>query len=251
MFVNKKIILFIFSITILLISCKKDPIVTEEPKKEVEIKIQPYFGENKLYLDSVYTTVENYKIQFTDIKFYLANIQNGSKSFGSIGFFDYHNTGSTFLKTNGISSEFQNLTALLGVDSTRNHADPSAYDNSNPLNIMNAGEMHWGWNPGYIFIKIDAKVDTIADGVSNFNHFISYHVGKDENIGNLNFLTIPWKVINENLSQATLKVDLNSFLRLPNPINLKTETITHSAFGQEALSLKAMQNFVNSFQFIP
>jgi hypothetical protein len=242
-------VLIIFS----FFSCEKedkDPI-DETKTNELELKIQPYFGEQLLVLDSSYTTTENYKIQFTDIKFYITNMQNGSKILSSLGFFDYENTSTSFLKVVGNSSDFTSLTALLGVDSVRNHSDPSAFDNSSPLNIINAGEMHWGWNPGYIFMKIDAKLDTIADGVSNFDHFISYHVGKDENIGNLSFTNIPWKVVNSNLSQATLKVDFSSFLLLPTPINLKTETITHSATGQEALSTKTMQNFVNSFSFLP
>jgi hypothetical protein len=237
---------------VLLFSCEKentDPI--DSHIKLLEINLETYFGDQKLHLDSVYTTSENYKIQFSDIKFYITNIQNGTKSLSSLAFFDITNSNNTLIKVSGISSDFANLTALLGVDSSRNHADPSAFDNASPLNIMNAGEMHWGWNPGYIFMKIDAKLDTLNDGISNFNHFISYHVGKDENIGLLNFTSIPWKVINNNLSSATLRVDMNSFLRFPQAINLKTETITHSANGQEALSTKAMQNFVNSFSFVP
>jgi hypothetical protein len=243
---------FSFSLVLLFLSCEKeekDP--SDEKVNELEIKIQPYFGEQLLVLDSSYSTNENYKIQFTDIKFYLTNIQNGGKSLSSLGFFDFANTSTNFIKVAGSSVDFTNLTALLGVDSVRNHSDPSAFDNLSPLNILNAGEMHWGWNPGYIFMKIDAKLDTINDGINNFNHFISYHVGKDENIGNLNFSIIPWKKVSDFLSYATLKVDLNSFLTSPQAINLKTETITHSASGQEALSTKAMQNFVNSFSFLP
>jgi hypothetical protein len=247
----KNIILFAFSLVLILVSCKKEEPKTEENVNELEIKIQPYFGEQLLVLDSSYNTSENYKIQFTDIKFYITNIQNGSKVLSTLGFFDLANTGTNFIKVQGNATDFGNLTALLGVDSARNHADPSSFENSNPLNIMNAGEMHWGWNPGYIFMKIDAKLDTINDGISNFNHFISYHVGKDENIGNLNFSTISWKKISDYLHQATLKVDMNAFLTSPQAINLQTETITHSASGQEALSTKAMQNFVNSFSFLP
>jgi hypothetical protein len=242
---------FFAGLVIILYSCNKEEKVPPVSvlENELEIKIQSYFGNDFMYLDSTYTTSENYKIRFTDCKFFLANISNGSKGFKNLGFFDAK--FSSNIECEGIAADFVDLSALVGVDSLRNHSDPSAFDINDPLNIMNAGEMHWGWNPGYIFVKIEAKLDTINDGIENFDHFVTYHVGKDENIGNIEFTNIPWKKVSEYLSQATLKVDLKAFLTSPQAINLKTEIITHSASGQEALSTKVMQNFVNSLSFLP
>lgn len=236
-------------------SCKKDkidePEIVVPPVKEVEIKVEPYFGTTKLFLDSTYTMSDNYKIQFTDIKFYCANIKSGDKSLSDIAFFDFRETGNSFLKVMGASSDFTALNAILGVDSTRNHSDPAAFSNSSPLNIMNAGGMHWGWNPGYIFMKIEAKVDTIPDATTNCTHFVTFHIGNDENKGTINLPAIPWKISSEYLSMATLKIDLNQFFLAPEVIDIKTEFISHTASGQEALSLKVIQNFANSFSFIP
>ncbi len=236
-------------------SCKKDkidePIVVVPPVKEVEIKVEPYFGTTKLFLDSTYTTSDNYKIQFTDIKFYCANLKSGNKSLSDIALFDFRETGNSFLKVAGISSDFTALNAILGVDSARNHSDPAAFSSTSPLNIMNAGGMHWGWNPGYIFMKIEAKVDTIPDATTNCTHFVTFHIGKEENKGTINLPSIPWKISSEYLSTATLKIDLNQFLISPQIIDVKTEYLSHTASGQELLSSKVMQNFSTSFSFIP
>ncbi|MES2590183.1 MAG: MbnP family protein [Bacteroidota bacterium] len=252
-FISIKSLLFTCSL-LAFFSCEKekpeepDPVI---PKNELEIKVQPYFGADVLYLDSTYTTNENYKIQFSDIKFYMANLTGSSKMLSDIAFFDYRESGNTFLKVEGISSDFTQLNAILGVDSARNHADPSAFSNSNPLNIMNAGGMHWGWNPGYIFMKIEAKVDTIPDSIENYDHFVTFHIGKDENKGFLSFPSIPWKVVSTYLTSASLKIDLNQFLLSPQNIDLKTEFTSHTAAGQEAISSKVITNFANSFSFIP
>ncbi len=244
------VLILIFSI---ILSCKKeknDVEPTPETQNELEIQVFPYFGSNELKLDSNYTTSENYVIQFFDIKFYMANFKNGSKSLASIAFFDYPITGNKFLRIQGDHGSFHDLQFLLGVDSVSNHADPSAFPNSNPLNILNAGEMHWDWNPGYIFVKIDAKIDTIPnDGIINQDHFISFHVGKDENSIPMSFSNITWNKKSEKLHLAKMKIDFKQFLQGPNSINLKNESKTHSEPGKEALNLKIVQNFANSVSF--
>jgi hypothetical protein len=236
-----------------VLSCKKeknDDEPTPTTKNELEIEVIPYFGSNVLKLDSNYVTAENYVIQFFDIKFYMANFKNGSKSLASIAFFDYSLSGNKFLKAQEDHMNFHDLQFILGVDSVSNHSDPSAFPASNPLNILNAGEMHWDWNPGYIFVKIDAKIDTIPnDGIINQDHFISFHVGKDENSLPMSFSNITWNKINENLHLAKMKIDFKQFLQGPNSINLKTESKTHSEPGKEVLNLKIVQNFVNSVSF--
>ena len=110
------------------------------------------------------------------------------------------------------------------------------------LNIVNANDMHWDWNPGYIFVKIEAKVDTIPDGIALFNHNVIYHVGLDENIQSLSIPNLSAaKIENENI--FSLKLDMKAFLEGPQLIDVKDESSSHSAAGQDALTLKVLQNF--------
>src|SRR5690554_7548864 len=62
----------------------------------------------------------------------------------------------------GDYSNFSSFTANIGVDSTQNYEDPSARDADDPLFILNSGDMHWGWNTGYIFVMLEGKADTTA-----------------------------------------------------------------------------------------
>lgn len=244
----RKLLILFSALMFVFLSCEKEP-EPVEPDQELEITVTPYFDTQKLNLDSVYTTDEGYKIQFEEIRFYLTGIKNGSASLTSVGMFDFKAKGSSFVKVVGNFSNFSSLTTLLGVDSLTNHSDPSAFDNDSPLNIQNANDMHWGWNPGYVFVYINAKADTIPDATLNLNHFVTYHVGTDEMAQNLNFSALTWSKKSDYLHSANMKLDLKKFLTLPQGINLKTEYISHSAVGQEALSLKVMSNFAAALTF--
>jgi hypothetical protein len=109
---------------------------------------------------------------------------------------------------------------------------------------MIANDMHWDWNPGYIFIKVEAKVDTLADGVDNFDHFVIFHIGTDPLIQTLNFTSVNWISNGNGLYTLPLKLDMQKFLQNgAQTIDLKTEHSSHTMAGQEVLSLKVIQNF--------
>jgi hypothetical protein len=236
-------------------SCKKDTV--EEPlvvvvNDQLSIQVLPVFGSETLYLDSTYLTDEGFEIQFTDLKFFGGNWKNGTQTLFESAFFDYRSDGNKFVTVNKKPDAFSALQGLLGVDSSLNHLDPTAFANDNPLNIANAGDMHWSWNPGYIFIKVEARVDTIQDGIPLFNHFAVYHVGKDNFIQNLDFPIVNWSLVGAKSYRSNLKLDLHRFLsNVGQPINVKTEFSSHTAAGQEILTLKAIQNFKSALSFIP
>ena len=233
-----------------LTSCKDkedlDP-VEEVIGNYVNIEVQPVFDSETLYLDSIYTTQEGYKIKFTDIKFFMEDIKNVSTQFSDAGLFDYRSRGTLLSRVEGNGSNFMNLTANLGVGSAVNHNDPTAFPNSSMLNITNADDMHWNWSPGYIFVKIEAKADTIPDATIALNHNIVYHAGLDVNAQTISFTNITWnRVGNEEIFR--LKLDMAKFLNGTQTINVKDEFSTHSMAGQEALTLKVMENFKEAIE---
>lgn len=228
-----------------LVSCKDD--VVEEPtpvSDYLKITLQPVYGSTNLSLDDTITTVEGYKVQFTDLKCYFSSVKNGGSTLTQAGLFDFKENGTFVLQVEGKKSDFSSLTAYLGVDPAINHNDPSAFPNNSPLNIANANDMHWDWNPGYIFMKVEAKVDTLVDGVNNLDHFVIFHIGTDAFIQTMNFSSVNWQTVSDHLSVLPLKLDMAKFLQNgAQTIDLKTEHTSHSAAGQETLSLKVIQNF--------
>jgi hypothetical protein len=247
--------LLLLSVGFSFYSCKKDTVETPPDivvKDQLSIQVFPVFGNQTLFLDSTYLTDEGYEIQFTDVKFFGGNWKNGSETLFESALFDYRNDGNKFVSVNKKPDAFGALQGLLGVDASLNHLDPTAFANENPLNIANAGDMHWSWNPGYIFIKVEARIDTIQDGIPLFDHYAVYHVGTDEFIQNLDFSVVNWTLIGEKSYRSNMKLDLHQFLsNAGQPINVKNEFITHTAAGQEVLTLKAIQNFKSALSFIP
>ncbi|MCE3295220.1 MAG: hypothetical protein K0R65_934 [Crocinitomicaceae bacterium] len=235
---------------LLFFSCKKDkPEDPVEEPKEIQMDLVPYFGSQQLYLDSVYTTDENYLIQFQEVRLYMSNFAHEGRILPDVALFNLRQTQHAFLKTQADAGDFTSINAYLGIDSLRNHADPSSFPTTSPLNVMNANDMHWGWNPGYIFMYIDAKIDTIPDATVNLDHFLSFHIGKDQFKQNLFFSNVPWTAVSGTLSKATLKLDLKQFLYAPYILDLKGENISHTGPGQDDLSLRLIRNFANALHF--
>jgi len=241
-----KYLYYIIFLFFVLTACKdKDKPVPSVPNHYVKINVHPKYGTETLYLDSVFQTAEGYDIKFTDIKFYLQDVKNGSSVLSPVGLFDYRVNGVQAIKEIGTRDNFSSLTANLGVDSSINHNDPTDFSNSSPLNISNANDMHWGWNPGYIFVKVEAKADTLQDGIANFDQTIVFHIGLDENLQTLNFSNLNWTTVGDE-DILDLKLDMQSFLVSPQSIDVKTEFTCHSAVGQEILATKVITNFKNA-----
>jgi hypothetical protein len=238
---------FLFYLFLLagLFSCNKDkPTPIETPKSYVEITVQPTYNSSNLFLDSVYVTTEGYKIKFTDLKFFGTTLKNGQNSLAQVGFFDFALSGNNFLKVEQDVNLFSDLQFFLGVDSLINHNDPSTFSNDSPLNISNAGTMHWGWNPGYIFISVEGKADTLQDGIENYDHNFSFHVGTDDYLQTKSFSAINWVKTASNTHTFALQLDLFDVIcNAIDPIDLRNEFLAHSSSLQTALTLKFGKNF--------
>ena len=147
---------FLFLI-IIIISCKKNEPQPQPVENYLKITVQPTYmnnGTENALLDSIYTTPEGYKVKFTDAKFYLTKLKNGNSNLLESAFFDFRETGLLLARIKGDYAQYSSLQGFIGVDSVLNHSDPSAFPNDSPLNISNAGPMHWGWSSGYIFINL-------------------------------------------------------------------------------------------------
>ena len=209
----------------------------------LQINVNPKFGAQNFYLDSAFETSEGYFVKFTDIKFYISELKNGNDVLCDVALYDLRQTQHNLTSIPGDYSKYGSLFGEIGIDSVINHSDPSAFPNDSPLNISNAGLMHWGWNPGYIFISIEGKVDTLATG-NNFNHNISFHVGTDQFLQSFGFDNLIW-IPTDDGYKLDWTLDLQAFLNnSQSAIDLKNEFLTHSGSGQMILAEKVKNNFL-------
>ena len=254
---------FFISLPLVLASCKKmgctdviainyNPDATHDDgscnyntNDSIKIKITPTYNNVDIELDSVYFTEEGYGVKFTTISFFISRLANESDTINESSLYDFRDKGSQLLSKKADFNLYSSIQGFIGVDSINNHSDPSAFDINNDLNIENAGTMHWGWNTGYIFIKIEGKVDTLSSG--NFDHNFSFHVGTDVFLQQFTFENILWEQTGENEHTMNILLSMSDFLSSDlTTINLKDEFITHSSSGQQALTEKVVVNFVNA-----
>ena len=236
-------IFLLIPLVLLFFSCDKD-VPTKTEDTYLSLTVQPTFGTENLFLDSVYTTVEGYDFKILDFKFYMTDVKNNSNSLAEAILYDFRESGKTALRTIGDPTKFTSLQGSIGVIESLNHDDPSAFPNESPLNISNAGPMHWGWNTGYIFIVIEGKADTLNDGIALFDHSFTYHIGTDTYLENFSFSNLSWVKNSTYEYELPLKFEFDNFLQNNGQnIDLKTEYLTHTASGQEAITQKAKLNF--------
>jgi hypothetical protein len=243
----------LFSILALLVcvalfSCKKkknDVVDTPTPAvQQSKLSMKPVFGNVDLVLDSVYTMSNGFQIKFTELKTYFSDIESGGSVLKDVALFNFRETGSLIFQSNQVVANPSSIQFGIGVPGSINHNDPSTFPNTNPLNIAIANDMHWDWNPGYIFFKVEAKVDTIVDGITNCDHNLVYHVGTDSYFASKTIANLTWLAVSSSVSQAWLKIDLKHFFENnASPIDVKTEFTTHSMASQSAVTEKARQNF--------
>lgn len=65
----------------------------------------------------------------------------------------------------------------VGIDTTKNHDDPTLYPETHPLGLKEPS-MHWGWAGGYRFLVIEGKVDNSGDGIPETD-FEYHNLGDD------------------------------------------------------------------------
>jgi hypothetical protein len=236
--------LTIVLVALTLVACEDKPTDSIPLVEKLKVTVQPTYGSIDLQLDSTYVTPQGYDIQFTDLKFYASEIGNSSTVLCRTALFDFRSTGKDFFNKEGKHGDYNTLSGNVGIGTTYNHADPTVYDVTDPLNIQVANDMYWTWGSGYIFLKVEARVDTIPDGIANYNHFVTFHVGSDAILQPFQFTGLTWTDLGSAQYHLPLKLDMLKFLdNGVQAFDLTTEFTSHSHTGEEAISLKVIQNF--------
>lgn len=243
-----KKLLFLLIASSFVLSCEKDK--PEEPAPPAEkasvITVKPDFDGEVLQLDHKYMLNDTTAIQIVELKFYMSNLTMAGAEKCQNALFNYREKG-TALCNFGFPSPATDLSAIIGVPDSQNHSDPSGFPAESVLNPMNANDMYWGWAGGYIFVKIEAKADTIADGIDNFDHPLVYHVATDGFTGHISFSDINWQQ-NGSGQSAALRLNVAAIFNNPaNRIEVRTEhTTPHAPASSGSLTEKVMNNFVEA-----
>lgn len=243
-------VFFIF-FTVLLFGCK-DPVPEPQSAEEVPMLngyVNVNYGVDQLFIDSVYTLPNGDEVKFTDIKFYLEDLRNGSSVLTDAALFDLKERQNLLFSVEGKSDDFSSLTGNIGVQQSLNHDDPTSFPSNSWLNIVKANDMYWSWNPGFIFFKIEGMMDTIPDGNPLFDHGVSYHIGMDANLRSTVFNNINWTPISTYTSVCYFNLDIEKvFITGTTQIDMRSDHSIHSAVGEEVITGNLADNFLDALQ---
>ena len=178
----KRYVVF-FTLALVLVSCQPDA-----KDNTLSIKFNINAGTTPLAYNTDYS-IDTLTIQYTTVRFYISQpvFSSGADfiSFNDAYFLgDAGNSNNTFVVGDLGKRTIDGIAFGFGVDSSRNtqhgsKAQPAySYTLSNPLSSAN--NMYWSWNPGYIWMKLEGRMDTNGDGdFDDANEIFSLHTGID------------------------------------------------------------------------
>ncbi|MEL7339226.1 MAG: MbnP family protein [Bacteroidota bacterium] len=191
---------------------------------------------------------ETYTINGTAVRFDLFQYYVSKVGVGSMPDLEMPDTyllvkaSETAYELGEVTSGHKHMLAFnIGIDSVTNHADPTQYAADNVLAPQNPS-MHWNWDAGYQFIKIEGQVDTDGDGTPD--GLLEMHIGKDSNLRRF-MVEAHQEAATEDFT-IDVEYDIAKFFT---DVDLATESVTHTGDGPE-LATKVADNAVTAFSVI-
>lgn len=240
--VSKIAFLFAVLSIITLSSCNKDK------SKTLDLEINYKVGSESFSYDNTYT-IGGTAIKFDLVQFYASSIALMDDEGAMAMFSDKYllvKPGTTTYSLGEIPESYESnhahmLNFNLGIDETTNSQTESTFlsrAEDDPLAAQNPA-MHWSWNSGYIFLKIDAMVDTTGDGVVDAT--AAFHIGMNS------FLTSTSTMMHTDLETGENTLSLNfDVAALFDDVDLSTEYSTHT-MDNMPLANKVKANIDDAF----
>ena len=169
-----------FALSLVACSEEENPTNPSQDLQTIQLRFVPMFGDQPLQLGQPHVNAADDTVQFTTLKFYtsefaLVNTDGSETTMEGLALIDFDTptlttNGYVATEVKGPAGTYRGIKFALGVPFDENHRDVSTQ--SEPLG-PNSG-MYWGWNPGYIFSKVEGRVDSMGTPVD-----FLYHTGED------------------------------------------------------------------------
>lgn len=220
--ISKIVFLFAAISLISLNSCKRDK------TKTLDLEVNYKVGSESFSYDDTYT-IGGTAIKFDLVQFYVSSIALMDDDGTMAMFPDKYLLVKPEMTTYSLgeipesydSDHAHMLNFNVGIDETTNGQTESTFlsrSENDPLAAQNPA-MHWSWNSGYIFLKIDAQVDTSGDGT--VDAVAAFHIGMND------FLTSTSTMMHTDLETGENTLSLNfDVATLFDDVDLSTEYVT-------------------------
>jgi hypothetical protein len=191
-------------------------------------------------------TINGVAMEFTLVQFYISKVELE----GADANYDYPdnyylvkpNSGPLELGLAG-NTTANTLKFNLGIDSLTNsqsEIDFAGWPADHPL-AAQSPSMHWNWNSGYIFIKVEGKVDTDGDGTPDDP--MAMHTGTN------NLMRVIELNLGDDLNEATKELTLTlDVAKVFDNLGIVNDHVTHT-MDNVPLATKVTNNFANAFTY--
>ncbi|MDX2286601.1 MAG: MbnP family protein [Bacteroidia bacterium] len=225
---------------LLLAACKPDP----EQQAEIRLQFTPLVGRDDFAPGTVYAspggrayTVETFRLYVSDVEL----VREGSGKterladvvlydFGIQTFYTPDSSGSGPLTAYVKPNTYSAVRFKIGVPPELNGGNPAQYPSLHPLSVSRGN--HWNWTTGYVFFKLEGRVDSTSTQTGPPALGFTYHTGTD---ALLRTVEIPLGGVRFSLAERGGVYDLPVYLDLnqifANPqdtIDLAERNLTHT-----------------------
>ncbi len=131
---------------------------------------------------SLHNHTDGAGIRFDAANYYVSNIRLVPTSgadvvYDTVLLINATNAGQPYILGELPVGDYQTIKFDIGLDSARNHSDPSTYSAQHPM-YLQSPSMHWSWSSGYIFMRVEGMIDTTA-AQTGATVAYEYHIGTD------------------------------------------------------------------------
>ncbi len=183
----------------MLNSCKDSNQINQN-SSAVNISFEHVVGNQPLILENTtYTNALNENFTVSTFNYYISNIRllhaDGveyiypqEKSYFLVR--EENTNSKTIVLENIPAGSYRELIFTLGIDSAKSTGNHSEFEGT--LDIIAHADMHWSWNAGYIFLKLEGNSPQAPVDAAG-NQKFRYHIGgyKDV-INNLKTVCLPF-----------------------------------------------------------
>lgn len=241
-------------LAIILSSCEKDPPLPVY--KDIKIEFVPTLNGKPLIFSKSEKGPNGLQIKMDDFRFLISEIklkgEDGISSSLDVAFIDFPGKRNSFLLS-APKGKYNHLSFGLGVSKSLNGIEvpdfnPASYPISHPLSIYNG--MYWNKETGYVFLRIEGKIDTSKSQTKIPDYSWFYHIGTDTLYGYRNF-----SGFSLDLNEATdytlrIGIEFNDlFINEADTINMVKTPFSHTTDNFN-LAAKILSNMRKNMRLI-
>lgn len=241
-----KVLLVALPTTLLFPSCEKDKKTAEEPEPVTPIVNPPASGvtgtmkvefhnfvdADPLVYGKLYKNPHGDPYTVSKFNYYISNIVLTKNDNSKVTIANQYqiieqaDDTTRTVKLNGVpEGSYKSISLVLGVDSARNNSGAQ----NGGLDPNYASDMYWGWNQGYIFLKLEGNSDSSASKSITFHMGGSKGTYKTQREMSIDFVAAEASVSKTSTPTLHLNVNVNEMFKSPNLIAFSVNSNAQSA----------------------